>query len=96
MSSLRITLTTAKLQELLRPRLRAVNEVFAEQARRTVPVDSGELRDSVFATETGFGATADYAAHVELGTRTTEAQPFLRPALDDARDAALAQLRNSL
>lgn len=96
MSSLKITLKVSDLASRLRPHMRAVNEVFADEARRLCPVDSGELRDSITATEGGFGATAPYAALVELGTSKTAAQPFLRPALDSVRQPALSQLEGAL
>lgn len=62
----------------------------ADDARRAVPVRTGELRRSIYhrvmpafgGTVTGrVGATARHARFVELGTRKMAAQPFLRPAL---------------
>jgi len=54
-------------------------------AKRIVPVDSGDLRDSIHpeVSDEGMFVVADeeYAAHVELGTSKMAAQPFLRPAL---------------
>lgn len=64
------------------------NEV-EEDAKRLVPVDTGELRDSITVSVEGRGpdaiarisAGAEHALPVELGTRNTRAQPYLRPAL---------------
>ena len=70
----------------------------ARGAARRAPRDTGALADSyVSETEPGrawFGSIrdapghpdhpVDYAAFVELGTRYQEAQPHLRPAIDDA------------
>ena len=38
------------------------------------------------------GTAVDYAAHVEFGTMKSDAQPFLRPALDLAKGKILALL----
>lgn len=54
-------------------------------AKRIVPVDSGELHDSIHTEVSEEGmfvvADADHASHVELGTSKMAAQPYLRPAL---------------
>ena len=60
------------------------------QARSLVPVDTGNLRDSIDyeirQTEASFAvvifAGAEYALYVELGTSRMQAQPYLRPVLD--------------
>lgn len=55
-----------------------------------VPVDTGNLRNSrgyelrVDSVVVGFAA--NYAAFVELGTRTMAAQPFLRPSIERFMD----------
>lgn len=64
-------------------------------AKRNCPVDTGNLRnslttvmDSTPADEKalGFvGTNVEYAAFVEFGTIHMAAQPFLGPALEDAR-----------
>jgi len=58
-------------------------------ARAKVPVDTGELRDSIqWGEDNGtlvLGATASYAPDVEFGTSTRRAQPFLRPAMETLR-----------
>lgn len=54
------------------------------------PVDTGYLREHIIVRTQGngafakgwVGATANYAEHVENGTRKMRAQPFLRPATD--------------
>lgn len=62
-------------------------------AKRRCPVDTGRLRASI-ANEIGqddrglvgrVGTNVEYAPHVEYGTSRMNAQPFLRPALDDAK-----------
>ena len=64
-----------------------------EAAKSRVPVATGRLRDSIHveAQEGEVRVVADaeddgraYASYVEFGTSETSAQPFLRPAIDDA------------
>jgi HK97 gp10 family phage protein len=58
-------------------------------AKRICPVDTGRLRGSIThevnaspgKIEGRVGSNVEYAAYVELGTRHTPAQPYLRPAL---------------
>lgn len=62
-------------------------------AKRLCPVDTGRLRASITHAldRDGEGLLAvvgtdvEYAAFVELGTSRTRAQPYLRPALSEAR-----------
>ncbi len=64
-------------------------------AKRNCPVDTGNLRNSITTvmdsdrsspTALGFvGTNVEYAAFVEFGTRNQSAQPYLGPALEDAR-----------
>lgn len=67
--------------------------VIAEQAESNCPVDTGYLRSTVFVREAGndveIGFEAHYASYVEFGTYKMAAQPYLRPALDEAQDEAL-------
>jgi HK97 gp10 family phage protein len=64
-------------------------EAIAEEMRAAVPVDSGELRDSISVdadgSEARITADAPYAAFVEHGTSDTPAQPFAGPAAEAAR-----------
>lgn len=55
-------------------------------AKRACPVDTGNLRNSITHAVEGsedavyVGTDVEYAPYVEMGTRRTAAQPFLRPA----------------
>jgi phage protein, HK97 gp10 family len=70
--------------------------LFAVQARaqELAPVDTGALRASVTSevvdgagyAEGVAGPTADYGAHVELGTIHTASQPYLLPAFQEVRE----------
>lgn len=68
-------------------RMRAMGEAGVAEARRLVPVDSGNLQRSIGysydAKEKIITLYADqhYAYFVELGTRVSAARPYLRPAI---------------
>lgn len=76
-------------------------EAGARGASQRAPRDTGALADSyVSETVPGFAwfgsirdvpthpdHPVDYAAFVEIGTRYQDAQPHLRPAIDDAKRA---------
>lgn len=65
--------------------------VFArERAANLAPVDTGRLRDSISVRSFDKGAAVatdcPYALAVEAGSRRAPARPFLKPALEDARE----------
>lgn len=74
--------------------------VIAVEAENNCPVDTGYLRSTVFVTKNGddveVGFEAPYASYVEFGTYKMAAQPFLRPALDNAELAALSAVVDSV
>lgn len=74
--------------------------VIAIEAESNCPVDTGFLRSTVFVKEDGddvlIGFDAPYASYVEFGTYKMEAQPFLRPAFDDAELQALSAIVDSV
>lgn len=81
------------IREAARAELKATLEYGVFLAKQVVPVDTGELRDSIKATKlvgNQYGvkgeieATAGHALYVELGTVKMRAQPYLRPAADVA------------
>lgn len=59
-----------------------------DDARRMVPVDTGALQESLryeiegkgINTVARVGSDSEYSVHVEMGTSSNEAQPYLRPA----------------
>lgn len=75
--------------DLMRLGLRTQNA-----ARRLCPVDTGRLRASIQAVKgkdgkgvyVDIGTNVEYAIPVEFGTDRMDAQPFLRPALNQAVD----------
>lgn len=66
-------------------------------AKMGAPIDTGYLRSSlgtkkVSDSEVQVGASANYAAYVEMGTRYTKAHPYLAPAVK----VAVGKLINAL
>lgn len=74
--------------------------VIAIQAENNCPVDTGFLRSTVFVQEDGddvvIGFEAPYASYVEFGTYKMAAQPYLRPAFDEAELQALSAIVDSV
>lgn len=56
------------------------------QAKALVPVDTGNLRNSITheveGKEARVGTNVEYAPFIELGTSKQTAQPYLNPALE--------------
>lgn len=97
-----------RLQKRLRDKqdLNGVKSVVYETSKliksRTVqnaPVDTGRLRGSIHRRTdsknlTGLvGVTAPYAKHVENGTSRQDAQPFLKPAVNQYKDYFINEIR---
>ena len=64
----------------------ALSEDVAVTARSMVPVDTGETYDSIQVTPEGVVA-GGAAIYLEFGTYKMSAEPFMRPAADEADDA---------
>ena len=73
------------MQNRIHRHLSSWTEEIKAEATRTVPVRTGHLRNTIYATVkewvVNLGADATYASFVELGTRYMRAQPYLCPAL---------------
>ena len=79
--------------------------VIADEAKALVPVDEGNLRDTI-AVEVeggdvqlvagGGDLLVDYAIEVELGTSKMEAQPYMRPAIDTKKSEASKAMAENL
>jgi HK97 gp10 family phage protein len=69
-------------------------QVILRHAKELCPVDTGFLRDSGYIENAGDDAVvtfdAHYASYVEFGTRKMDAQPFLRPAIDDNEEEIIS------
>ena len=71
---------------------------IGRMAKIKAPVDTGELKNTIFSAKAGkltYKVTAPqhYAIYVEKGTRKMRAQPFLKPALDAERPKLISNLR---
>lgn len=78
-------------KKVMRKALRGGGKVVLQQARRDVPVETGQLKKNTKLSVTvkkgeasasiGFTEEGYYGRFVEQGTSSQPAQPFLRPAL---------------
>lgn len=88
-----VTVNEDNTEEVSQGIVRAIDRALEEiglaaegYAKRACPVDTGNLRNSITHAVEGsedavyVGTDVEYAPYVELGTRRTAAQPFLRPA----------------
>jgi HK97 gp10 family phage protein len=83
----------------------ATAELVKQTAVSRVPVDQGDLRDSIEVKETespfkrrvvaGSGNTF-YGHFQEFGTEKMPAQPFMTPAAEDAKGQFVAQMKQIL
>lgn len=75
-------------------------QIILTDAIDNCPVDTGFLRSTAFMQVTGddveIGFNAEYASYVEFGTYKMAAQPFLRPAFDNAELEALSAIVDSV
>ena len=75
-------------------KISAIGVEMVAYAQSICPVRSGYLRSTIFfivkvTLEFEFGATAEYAIFVEMGTYRMAAQPFIRPAVETYTSAIL-------
>ena len=76
----------AKLHDKLGDALEDCAFEVESRAQNIVPVDTGELQESIRhetdrdILEAKVGSDVEYSGYVELGTRKMAAQPYLRPA----------------
>lgn len=82
--------------------LKANTARLQRTAQRNAPIDTGTLMRSILLEMrdngmTGIvGATAEYAAYVEYGTRFMNAQPYLDPAMTIVRKQYIKELEQLL
>jgi len=86
----------------------AAAQVISHKASELAPRDTGYLAEHIYAEKTSKGAEvislAPYTEPVEFGTVYMEAQPFLRPAMDEyqadinkaVREAADSEVKRRL
>ncbi len=80
----------AQLAALIESTMDKVAEDVAEDARWGAAVLSGEMRESTYADTAArprrVVSDSDHSYYNEVGTQKMAAQPFLRPALFQARE----------
>ncbi len=82
----KLAAASQRLRESVSQELDVAGAEMGDMAKSIVPVDTGFLQSTIYHNVNDLtlelGATADYAAYVELGTRRMAAQPYIRPAFD--------------
>lgn len=101
-------LSTKLRAQALGEAVQAGGEVIARAARARAPRRTGHLAEEGIASEitnrSGTKAVAHvgptkeafYGRFVEKGTKFTKAQPFIRPAFDEQKDAAVREVERVL
>ncbi|HOG46295.1 MAG TPA: HK97 gp10 family phage protein [Anaerolineae bacterium] len=94
-----------ELQGVLRQRasaaVRKAGHDIKAKAKETVPVDTGNLKNSIQAMMEGdltaiVGTHVEYAPHVEYGTHKMTERPYLGPAAEAVRPSFVAAMRELL
>lgn len=75
--------------------------IVRDRAKSLAPEDKGELASEIEAEASGLSATigttgVEHAGPQEFGTSEHDAQPFLRPALDNSQRAIEAEFARTL
>jgi HK97 gp10 family phage protein len=95
-------------KKALRAALYAGSEVIRLEIGKRAPKDTGRLEAHIAAkttisakqeagkTQIGPGRSAWYAGFLEFGTRKMAARPFIRPAFDSVKQAALNAFVNKM
>ena len=104
-----VTVNEDNTEEVSRGIRRAIDRALEEiglaaegYAKRACPVDTGNLRNSITHAVEGsedavyVGTNMEYAPYVEMGTRRTAAQPFLRPAATEHGSTYRSILKRNL
>ena len=90
------------IEEGIAQALESIGLAAEGYAKRACPVDTGRLRNSItHQLDLGddsvyIGTSVEYGPYVEMGTRHTKAQPFLRPAATEHGDRYRSILRKAL
>lgn len=75
-------------------------EIIAERARDLVPVDTGELQDTIQAVQDGRSsqvqAGTSHALPIEFGTSKMAAQPYMRPAYEETKQEVVKSLKDRM
>ena len=95
----------AKVTPGVEASLNAVGQLIVATAKAIVPVRTGFLQSRITYVVNHVGTTmvctvfvddVPYAAFIEFGTWKMSAQPYIRPAVDEARSAIKELFRSSI
>jgi HK97 gp10 family phage protein len=94
-------LAGAERRRAQRDGLEAGARIVETYAKLLVPVDTGTLKGSIMVDEVTpvqaiIAPHTDYAEHVEFGTSRMEAQPYMRPALDEHENEIVQAVRDTV
>ena len=74
---------------------RAMAQKIAARASDLAPRDTGFLAENVHEQDGNVVSEASYSDDIEFGTRYMQAQPFLRPAVDEHEGEILQAAANA-
>lgn len=90
----------ARISREVAAELDVVGADIVDLAKSIVPVRTGYLRSTIYHkvedTNLEVGASAHYAAYVELGTSKMSARPYLRPSVDANREKLLDAVKTGV
>lgn len=95
----------SELQDELESAATDIGVRIRSTAQRLAPTDTTRLRDSIehvveeLATHrlrAIVGTNVEYAPYQEFGTAIMEAQPYLRPALEEERDYIVSRIETAI
>jgi HK97 gp10 family phage protein len=94
-------LTGAERRRAQQDGLEAGARIVETYAKLLVPVDTGTLKGSIMVDEVTpvqavIAPHTDYAEYVEFGTSRMEAQPYMRPALDEHEAEIVQAVRDTV
>ncbi len=83
-----------EIDSLIKDKLEEIGLDITTEMQSLVPVDTGDLQDSIGYSvgqtgELNFVAEEEYAGFVEYGTSRMEAQPYFNPPLDRLRSEGI-------
>lgn len=91
---------SATLQSALAKVVETTAFEISEEAKLRAPVDTGNLRASISSESAGLSGSisvgADYGAAVEFGGVYTSPQPYLTPAVSEAKDGFIQRIKSAL
>jgi len=79
-----IVRTSKRLKPVAEERKKRINRFIITRARRYARHRTGYMKDMIQEVESGVVALARYSGFNEYGTYKMSAQPFMRPAFQDA------------